>query len=557
MKLIITCLLFLALAFVQVASASSPNDDLHEVHRYLTEEEESECVLYLMVGPGMERWKCRFTKEQAEELGIPEEMPIEGVKEDFFQSAISGGTVMKFKDGAFVKQASANKSLGTIMVSRAGSVEVEDMSDDDPRHYSNTVKVTGNFRTLVVRIIDGHNKEPESAKKLRKAIFTNSFNMKTQYKACSHGQMTTEEAGIVDVKVKIPLEENTDIYKFADAALAEAEKKHGGRVGLAKKYDLVMFCYPPGKGFGAFAPMNKFDSYYQHLWYNYPSVQMHEIGHNLGLDHSTKDGQEYGDRASIMGNIGGDEGPHCFNPAHNYQLRWYENQQLSIKPMELSSPQTFVLNGIDDYKVKGSTDGKLVVLRLAYNGNQNQGWDFYVGYNRGTGINSGTKKEFADTVTVVKKLAGGQYGPGKTDRWNLSEGEKHTISRPEPNLSDVYIDFKSIQKDGKDAIVVISNSGAVGPNPNPTPTPQPTSGGTSGSSSSSSSSSSLSCEDVDFELKGKKKKCQKWVWNGKKKLKGKEKKKVQKKCGKKVIWEKKVWDYCRETCALVDMGPCA
>eukprot|EP00537_Pseudo-nitzschia_pungens_P002071 CAMPEP_0172358344 /NCGR_PEP_ID=MMETSP1060-20121228/2664_1 /TAXON_ID=37318 /ORGANISM="Pseudo-nitzschia pungens, Strain cf. cingulata" /LENGTH=34 /DNA_ID= /DNA_START= /DNA_END= /DNA_ORIENTATION= len=31
-------------------------------------------------------------------------------------------------------------------------------------------------------------------------------------------------------------------------------------------------------------------------------------------------GEEFGERSSLMGNIGGEEGSHCFNPANNYQL---------------------------------------------------------------------------------------------------------------------------------------------------------------------------------------------------------------------------------------------
>eukprot|EP00536_Pseudo-nitzschia_multiseries_P004603 jgi/Psemu1/10341/gm1.10341_g len=476
MKLSFTSLLFLALAFAQVASASSPNDDLHKVRRYLTEEEESGCVI---------SWWEKARKDG------------------------SGGVggVMKFKNGAFVKQASAAKTpLGTIMVSSAGPVKVEDMSNDDPRHFSNTAKTTRNFRTLVVRIIDSLNKEPDSALTLRREIFTDIYNLETQFKACSHGQMTTEDADIVDVKVNIPLTEDSNIYDSGNAAKAEAEKKYGGSAGLAKKE------------FGAFAPLNSFDSYCQHRWYTFPSVQMHEIGHDLGLEQCTKDGEElveYGDRASLMGSIAGEgEGPYCFN--HNYQLRWYENQQLSIKPMELSSPQTFVLNGIDHY-----TNGKLVVLRLDYYGSEYQGWDFYVGHNSATGIKSGTKPEFAATVTVLIKIKGGQYGVGKTKRWKHSEGKGFTIIRPEPNLPDVYIDFQSIQNGGTDAIVVISNSGGVGPKPTPQPTP---------------------CEDdLDFKFKGKEKQNCEWV--GKGNLNKKKVKKIQKKCKKKVSGKKKVWYY--------------
>mmetsp|Transcript_20379 Transcript_20379/g.56691 ORF Transcript_20379/g.56691 Transcript_20379/m.56691 type:complete len:561 (+) Transcript_20379:109-1791(+) len=560
MKLNFTGFLMVALAFVQAASTSPTYEDRHEVHRYLTEEE-AECVLYLKVAEDHKTWTCRFMKQQADELAIPDTMEIEGVPEEFFESSVSGGSVMKFRDGAFVKQTPvASKSLGVMVISgrSEGSVEIRAMSNDDPRHYRNNRRTQGNFRTLVVRVIDSMNQEPESVETLRNEIFNDSFNMKTQYSACSKGQMTIEEAGIGDVKLDVVADKNIDIGSLAKAA---AEKKYGGSVGLEKKYDFVMFCMPHDIVWAGYAVINSFDSYYGHPWCNEPHTQLHEIGHNLGLGHSSKDDDVYGDKASIMGgpSFSDDDGPaQCFNPAHNWKLRWYEKQQLSIKPMELSSPRTFVLNGIDDYKMNGSSNGELVILRLDYYGTEDQGWDYYVGYNRATGVNSGTL-EAPDTVTVILKPTNGQYGfSDYTTRWNLPVGESFTITAPAAGLPDVYIDFKSVQNGGKDAIVVISNSGSGGPTPTmaPVSTPEPTPSFTS----TSSSTSTLSCEDEPhFKLKGDNKKNCNWVAKGKKKLNKKKKiyKKIQKKCKRKVSGKKKVWDYCRETCSLVDMGPCA
>jgi len=61
-----------------------------------------------------------------------------------------------------------------------------------------------------------------------------------------------------------------------------------------------------------------------------------------------------------------------------------------------------------------------------------------------------------------------------------------------------------------------------------------------------------------FLFKGKNKKDCKWVGKGKEKIHKKKKifKQIQKKCKKKQD-KMKVWDYCKETCALVEMGPCA
>ena len=59
----------------------------------------------------------------------------------------------------------------------------------------------------------------------------------------------------------------------------------------------------------------------------------------------------------------------CFNSAKNYQLGWFDLQTLSIDPLEyVDNPQSFVLNGVADYKVDGSSNGELISLRLEMDG---------------------------------------------------------------------------------------------------------------------------------------------------------------------------------------------
>lgn len=50
------------------------------------------------------------------------------------------------------------------------------------------------------------------------------------------------------------------------------------------------------------------------------AVPMHELGHNLGLNHATTPGVEYGDVSSVMG--GGAPGRRCTNAAQAWQMAW-------------------------------------------------------------------------------------------------------------------------------------------------------------------------------------------------------------------------------------------
>ena len=54
--------------------------------------------------------------------------------------------------------------------------------------------------------------------------------------------------------------------------------------------------------------MNYFSAYgddylsvYNDEWCSYANTQLHEVGHNLGLDHSGIPGEEYGDTTGFMG----------------------------------------------------------------------------------------------------------------------------------------------------------------------------------------------------------------------------------------------------------------
>jgi hypothetical protein len=130
------------------------------------------------------------------------------------------------------------------------------------------------------------------------------------------------------------------------------------------------------------------------------------IGHNLGLAHSGVGYDQYAD-TSIMGySSRDDDGPAiCFNAPKNYQLSWFDLQKASIDPLEYTSnnPQTFVLNGIDDYKKDGSSNGELITLRLEQYGTIDgggDGQDYYIGYNRKSGSNRGTTNDIADKVLI-------------------------------------------------------------------------------------------------------------------------------------------------------------
>ena len=128
-----------------------------------------------------------------------------------------------------------------------------------------------------------------------------------------------------------------------------------------------------------------------------------------------------------------DEGPRmCFNNAKNWQLGWYSDKHATATPLTTSWSGNLV--GVADYSVASSTD--TVVLKVAGNA-----LDYYVGFNRKAGINSGTK-EGGNQVTIQERDQGTGYAPSKLIA-KLSSGDEHTIT-----------DFGS---PGRDVVIKVTN----------------------------------------------------------------------------------------------------
>eukprot|EP00536_Pseudo-nitzschia_multiseries_P002942 jgi/Psemu1/301685/fgenesh1_kg.42_\ len=162
---------------------------------------------------------------------------------------------------------------------------------------------------------------------------------------------------------------------------------------------------------------------------------MHEVGHNLGLGHSGDPLDQYGDQSAMMGySYFQDDGPAmCFNAAKNFQLEWYRNQERAFNPK----------------------NEKIITLRLITDGYA----DYYIGYNRAAGINSGAV-EARNQVAVFQKERGGPRGYGKSIRvTELSSNDEFTIENWNNSIYDVTIRVKGkIGKGIKDAKIEISVS---------------------------------------------------------------------------------------------------
>lgn len=176
-------------------------------------------------------------------------------------------------------------------------------------------------RTLLVVRVSGTSQSPvESIEELAGAVFGLGSqplinSMRAQFERCSFSQLDLTPAsgfpelynGVVDLQLPYNLQGRSVFRVMSDAVESVAETL--GIDSLGKSFDHVMFCIAKGTTYGransewsAFAPVKGWRSALNSNRCNSLSFMMHEIGHNLGLVHSSGDifNDEYGDTSGMV-----------------------------------------------------------------------------------------------------------------------------------------------------------------------------------------------------------------------------------------------------------------
>jgi len=345
-------------------------------------------------------------------------------------------------------------------------------------YYSFPPKL-GRRSVLAVRIktLDSYSSMTEQA--LSNAVFGGNgdlVNLKSQYSSCSQGKLdmvktpdrqgitSSIKDGVVTVHVNLPAAAG-DLY-VSNAVTLELARQFS-LSAITQLADHIMYCQPPGVNSGiAHALINGYYSTYDDIWCAAVSAQMHEIGHNLGLDHSGADGNEYGDGSGVMGHsILHSEAPQmCFNAAKNWQLGWFADK---VGTIAFAATGTYTWSGRLGSIVNYATSPDPVVIRLPQN--VFNGGDIFIGYNAGTGFNAGTL-EGKNQVLIFEQ--GGSSKPFRSDRLGeLSVGQTFTIKQFDGNNNMRITITVNIIDASSAHITIASNVPLNWSMPKPTPAP--------------------------------------------------------------------------------------
>ncbi|KAL7449014.1 hypothetical protein ACHAWC_001121, partial [Mediolabrus comicus] len=332
------------------------------------------------------------------------------VKKDMKEGKAKSGSTIMNADGTYSTNGDGHRVL---RVSDVDSITYEDYVPDHGRRLAVT---TGKKNMLAIRVVAADTSTTASEDEISDSWFGtygDPVNLKSQYAACSYDALQcnaaskTTTSGVAVSNGVYEVTIGNTVSGAADSTIRDAVVAAGNSAlgNMQSQFDHVMLCLPPGTSGGwiGYAYVNWYLSVFNDNWCTYLSIQMHEIGHNLNLAHSGEGTNQYGDQTAMMGySYSQNDGPKmCFNAPKNWQLGWYPQGAHTVENNFFEGK----ILGLVDYDYGNNlANGEIIMAKI----NDGNGVDWYVSFNRDTGINSGTQ-EGQNQVLVHKREQGTGY----------------------------------------------------------------------------------------------------------------------------------------------------
>eukprot|EP00977_Amphora_coffeiformis_P021513 scaffold9427_cov175-Amphora_coffeaeformis.AAC.1 len=265
-----------------------------------------------------------------------------------------------------------------------------------PRRYRQLQGQRGAKKTVMLRI-RGYDSEPDfTVQELRRYLLLDNLSARRQLERCSQGLVTMDASryGVLDVPIQSNIEglSNTEVMNLAESYVNDIILASDPQVDNIREWaDFLIFVIPPGTGgWAAFATVSGKQSVFNNRWGGYLGALLHELGHNMGLDHAFENGKEYDGVTGYMGNVPTEvlTPQRCYNAHNHYKLQWFEDRVLEVDP---EFPQIVTLAPFVQYDSAGRDE--YIIVRVG---------NLYMQYNRAIDYNADSG-EYPDTLVVVRE----------------------------------------------------------------------------------------------------------------------------------------------------------
>jgi hypothetical protein len=353
-----------------------------------------------------------------------------------------------------------------------GPLSITSIDQSQPAPHRQLIAKEGDVSLLVVRV-SGRDRSPSLDNAfLYNSIFVKDASLRRQFYECSAGKLNVVPTGkgVLEVSVNMNIlgANVADVVGHADI---EGLKQLPGITNFRGYADLTMYVVPRGtkwngnSGWTAYAIINGKASVMNDDSVKFPGVQMHELGHNFGLNHADGIDEPFGDLTTHMSRFIIDENfPHkCFNAQNHWLLGWYSDRSITVDPYV---PVKINILGFVDYKktIQGS---EFVVAKVGEN--------LYLQFNRAKLHNRQTEEAQDKLVIILDR--------GKDGTTMVAELDKgtslYTVSDFESSGKQLNVEvcrvFIGDTDDNVDWMEVSIGYGAslCGGEPTPRPSPRP------------------------------------------------------------------------------------
>ncbi|GFH61429.1 hypothetical protein CTEN210_17905 [Chaetoceros tenuissimus] len=310
---------------------------------------------------------------------------------------------------------------------------------NDRRRKLVSLPSKGTMRLLIIAV-----GVPQSAYQIAVDTFgKNNRNLRNIYKNCSGNQLKinpSQVKGAVHGVLTIPPPANVCSYNYVKLSnYAKYHSKAMAAYGTAT-IDHYMFVLPNDncvnfRGGQAWGEIGGRTTWVQANSQAFPIVQVHEVGHNMGFQHSATLTNSYGDGTDYMSNkaVWDKEGNKmCFNGAKLWYFNWYPNDNQLVRAT--TSTQTFKVVPLADVRKNRRISGGKLVLSV-----RSTSAHLFIWFNRAKQVNSGVTHD--RNKVVVNMQSGKSMSSHKLSA--LSGGQTYTYHNFE-NGKTLYIKVNSI-----------------------------------------------------------------------------------------------------------------